>query len=119
MINIELKFIVDVGVSNEVEKWLAEQGFDVVNVRDIDPRLPDHEIVKIAAKENRMVITMDKDFGELVYRTNATHTGVLLLRLDGYSSQEKVNVIKRILEEHQDKIVGKFCVYKDNNLRIR
>ena len=32
---------------------------------------------------------------------------------------KKVNVIKRILEEHQDKIVGKFCVYKDNNLRIR
>ena len=61
----------------------------------------------------------DKDFGELVYRTNVNHTGVLLLRLDSYSSQEKVNVINRILEEHQDKIVGKFCVYKDNNLRIR
>lgn len=119
MINIELKFIVDVGVSNKVEKWLAAQGFDVVNVRNIDPRLPDHKIVEIAAKENRMVITMDKDFGELVYRNTAAHTGVLLLRLDGYSSQEKVNVIKKILEEHQDKIVGKFCVYKDNNLRIR
>ena len=66
-----------------------------------------------------MVITMDKDFGELVYRTNVNHTGVLLLWLDSYSSQEKVNVINRILEEHLDKIVGKFCVYKDNNLRIR
>ncbi len=66
-----------------------------------------------------MVITMDKDFGELVYRSNVIHTGVLLLRFDGYSLQEKVNVIKRILEEYQDKIVGKFCVYKDNNLRIR
>ncbi len=119
MINKELKFIVDVGVGNKVEKWLAAQGCDVLNVRDIDPRLPDHEIVKIATKENRMVITMDKDFGELVYRTNVNHTGVLLLRLDSYSSQEKVNVINRILEEHQDKIVGKFCVYKDNNLRIR
>ncbi len=35
------------------------------------------------------------------------------------TEEEKVNVIKRILEEHQDKMVGKFCVYKDNNLRIR
>jgi len=119
MIKPELKFIVDVGVSNKVEKWLAEQGFDVKTVRNIDPMISDHEIVKIASKENRIVITMDKDFGELVYRTNIDHAGVLLLRLEGYSSEGKVKVIKRILEEHQDKIGGKFCVYKDNNLRIR
>ena len=99
MTNKELKFIVDVGVSNKVEKWLAAQGFDVLNVRDIDPRLPDHEIVKIATKENRMVITMDKDFGELVYRTNINHTGVLLLRLDGYSSQESVNEVNSFLAD--------------------
>ncbi len=119
MTKIDLRFIVDVGVSNKVEKWLADQGFDVKNVRDIDPRISDHEIVKIASQENRMVITMDKDFGELVYRTSVVHTGVLLLRLEACSSEEKLNVIKRILEEHQDKMVGKFCVYKDNNLRIR
>ncbi len=51
MIKPELKFIVDVGVSNKIEKWLAEQGFDVKNVGNIDPMISDHEIVKIASKE--------------------------------------------------------------------
>ena len=80
--------------------------------------MSDHEIIKIASKENQMVLTMDKDFCELVYRTNIDHNCVLLLRLEGYPSEGKVKVIKRILEEHQDKISGKFCVYKDNTLRI-
>ena len=49
IIKPELKFIVAVGVSNKLEKWLAAQGFDVKTVRDIDPRISDHEIVKIAS----------------------------------------------------------------------
>ena len=115
----KLKFIVDVGVSNKVEKWLIAQGFDAKSVRDIDPRMTDCEIIDIASKENRMVVTMDKDFGELVYKSNLANAGILLLRLESYSAEDKLIVVKNILATHQDKIVGRFCVYKDQKLRIR
>jgi len=60
-----LRFLVDVGVGKGIEKYLLEEGFDTKAVRDIDPRMEDDEIIRIAVSENRMVVTMDKDFGEL------------------------------------------------------
>jgi len=47
----QLKFLVDVGVSKIVEDWLQNEGYNTKGVRAIDPRLPDEEILKIAATE--------------------------------------------------------------------
>ena len=69
-----LKFLVDVGVGKKVEHWLIEHGYGISSVRDINPRMLDSEILKIAVSENRMIITMDKDFGELVYNSGLLHT---------------------------------------------
>lgn len=49
-----------------------------------------------------MVVTMDKDFGELVHMSGKTHAGVLILRLDDATGDEKVDVVKKILSEHSD-----------------
>lgn len=62
---------------------------------------------------------MDKDFGEMIYRAGQTHAGVLLLRLDEATSDEKVAVIAEILRNHSDKMRGKFSVYQSGRLRIR
>jgi predicted nuclease of predicted toxin-antitoxin system len=59
-----LRFLVDVGVGKGIEKYLREEGYDTKAVRDIDPRMEDEEIIHTAVSENRLVITMDKDFGE-------------------------------------------------------
>ena len=63
----ELKFLIDVGVGKGIEKYLLEGGYDTKAVRDIDSRMEDENIILTAVTENRMVVTMDKDFGELVY----------------------------------------------------
>ncbi|MEW5804756.1 MAG: DUF5615 family PIN-like protein [bacterium] len=114
-----LKFLVDVGVSRRVEKWLLDHGYDTKNVRDIDPRMSDKDILKIAVSERRMVITMDKDFGELVYNSGLLHEGVLLLRLEEAKTDEKIKIIEEILGKYADNLLNKFCVFKDGKLRIR
>ncbi len=119
MDNKKLKFLIDVGVGEKVEKWLSTQGYDTKSIRDLDPRMPDEEILKLATQEKRMVITMDKDFGELVYNANQPHSGVLILRIEDYNSTQKVYVIRKILQQYQTDIKGKFCVFKDDKLRIR
>ena len=81
--------------------------------------MPDQKILKIAVHENRMVLTMDKDFGDLVYNSGLPHAGVLLLRVEDYSAKEKLALVEKILKKYRDHIHGKFCVYKDNKLRIR
>jgi len=62
----ELRFLIDVGVGTGIEKYLREEGYDMKAVRDIDTRMEDEEIIQTAVSEDRMVVTMDKDFGELV-----------------------------------------------------
>jgi predicted nuclease of predicted toxin-antitoxin system len=54
----------------------------VETVRDRDARMVDSAILAWAVNEQRLVITMDKDFGELVFRSGQAHDGVLLLRLE-------------------------------------
>ncbi len=111
--------MVDVGVSKKVEKWLSENGHDVKSVRDINPKAKDSEILQLAVSEGRMVITMDKDFGELVYNSGLKHTGVLILRLEDANGDQKLAVVKKILDNYAEKIWKKFCVFQDGRLRIK
>jgi len=115
----ELRFLVDVGVGKGIERYLREEGYDAKAVRDIDPRMEDEEIIRIAVSENRMVITMDKDFGELVYHSSMEHSGVLLLRLEDATGAEKLQVVKHIMKNYLDRIKNCFCVFQNDKLRIK
>ncbi|MDH7513881.1 MAG: DUF5615 family PIN-like protein [Clostridiales bacterium] len=115
----ELKFLVDVGVGKKTEKWLQENGYDTKNVRDISPRMSDKEILQVAASEGRVVVTMDKDFGELVHNSRLPHGGVLLLRLEPAPSDKKAKTVQKILTQYSDIILNMFSVYKDGKIRIR
>ncbi len=81
--------------------------------------MPDRQILDLAAAEGRMVVMMDKDVDELVRRSGRAHAGVLLLRLEAATGEEKRAVVEAILKNHQDAIVGKFAVYQVGKLRIR
>lgn len=113
------KFILDVGVGKMVHTFLLEEGYDAIAVSDYDPQMGDGDILSFAAGEQRMVITMDKDFGDLVYHSGQHHYGVLLLRLDDATGQEKCAVVKAILENYESALGHNFCVYMNGNLRIR
>ena len=107
------------GLNKKVKKWLLRNGYDLKAVRDINPKMEDDKILSIAISENLMVVTMDKDFGELVYNSGLSHSGVLLLRLESAKSDEKVKAIEKILTEHSDRLPNDFCVFQHGRLRIR
>lgn len=114
-----MRILIDVGVGKAVEEWLRKQGYDVLAVRDLDPRLPDSVILHRAVIEQRLVITMDKDFGELVYQSGQPHAGVLLLRLEEADSRKKVSIVKKIFTRYAQQLIGSFSVYQRGRLRIR
>ncbi|GAK50877.1 hypothetical protein U14_02118 [Candidatus Moduliflexus flocculans] len=115
----EIKFLIDVGVGKEVENYIGQQGYDMKAIRLLDPGMPDEEIILLAYREERMVITMDKDFGELVYHGTKKHCGVLLLRLEDAAGTEKARVIASILQYHAAQLDSHFCVFQKGKLRIR
>lgn len=119
MKSADINFLIDVGVGKKVENYLDEQGFNVKAIRYIDPSMTDSNIIKLAFKEERVIITMDKDFGELVYHSSMDHSGIILLRLEDATGQEKLNIMKEILAKYSDKLKNHFSVYQRGKFRIR
>jgi len=114
-----LKFLIDVGVGKAVELFLMAEGYDTKTARTIDPQMSDEAIVRLASKEKRMIITMDKDFGELAYHSGMDHCGILLLRLEDATGSEKQEIVANILARHSADILNRFCVFQNGRLRMR
>jgi predicted nuclease of predicted toxin-antitoxin system len=110
---------VDVGVGLAVEAWLKAAGHDILAVRDLDPRMADDDILDCAVEDQRLVLTMDKDLGELVHSSGRSHSGVLLLRLEDATGDQKVAVVSEIFTHYGDELPGRFSVYQRGTLRIR
>jgi predicted nuclease of predicted toxin-antitoxin system len=119
MSNNEYKFVIDVGVGRIIETWLAEQNFSVFAIRSLNPEMADTEIIEFADREDAIIISMDKDFGELIFKNKIQHKGILLLRLEDAVAEEKLAVIQNIFPEHLSDIKNKFAVYQNGKLRIR
>lgn len=82
--------------------------------------MPDEEILHRAAVEDRIVVTMDQDFGTLVYLDGRPRPpGVLLRRLDDASGQEKASVLRVVLAQHAESPVDAFAGLQRDRLRIR
>lgn len=91
-----LKFIADEGFDKEIVLALRED-YDVSYVIEFMPSADDADILERAEKEQRIVLTLDKDFGELVFRENKPHSGVILCRVQGLQAKEKCNLVKTVV----------------------
>jgi predicted nuclease of predicted toxin-antitoxin system len=98
---------------------LRQAGYDVLFVGDANPRMSDAEIVRIASEQSRIIITMDLDFGEMVFHLGEPHAGVLLLRMPGARAAENVSVVEEIVAQYGDQLPQRFSVYRNGRLRIR
>jgi predicted nuclease of predicted toxin-antitoxin system len=114
-----MKILVDAGVGRAVTQALEELGHDVSDAAIRFPRIEDISLLDTANAEERLVITMDKDFGELAFLAGLPHAGILLLRMDDASGAEKAEAVKAIFQKHGDKLAGAFAVYHKKRLRIR
>jgi predicted nuclease of predicted toxin-antitoxin system len=81
--------------------------------------MDDLSILDLAIHESRVVLTMDKDFGELVYHSGKGHVGVLLLRMGDARRRDKVEAVRQIVLHHGDELSDHFCVYQSGRLRVR
>jgi predicted nuclease of predicted toxin-antitoxin system len=115
----DTSFLVDVGVGKSVEQWLTDEGYKVISIRLLNAEMEDGQIVSLALTEGAIIITMDKDFGELVHKENKQHKGILLLRLDDAVAEEKLAVIQNLFPAQLENIKNRFAVYQNGKLRIR
>jgi len=113
------KFIVDECTGIAVVHFLRAQGYDVASVNEEMARADDVDILQRAVAEQRILVTNDKDFGDMVYRDRLEHAGILLLRLADERTETKVRVVAAVLDQYADRLENHFVVATEQNIRIR
>jgi len=113
-----MRFLVDECAGPGLAKWLREQGHDVVSVFDQAQGMTDDDVLNIALANERILITVDKDFGEKIFREKRHHHGVILLRLKDERSKSKINAIERLLNGFSARINDQFVVVTDTRVRL-
>lgn len=98
---------------------LREEGYKVLYVAEMAPSISDSMILKKANKKNALLLTADKDFGELVFRQNHITAGVLLFRLAGLSQMEKTKIVSSVIRKHSSELFQSFTVVSRGMVRIR
>ena len=114
-----MNFVADEGVDAPIVKQLREQGHQVQYVAEMSPGINDTAVLNFANEDNAILITADKDFGDLVYRQRRTTQGVILLRLHGLPPKQKAALIVTLVHEHQAELPQAFTVITPQKVRIR
>ena len=97
---------------------LRSQGHNISSVYEENQGADDDSILKKANTEKRILITNDKDFGELIFRKQKIHKGVILLRLKDERTVNKISVLKRLLKYYRNRLVNNFIVVTETTIRI-
>ena len=113
-----MRFLVDECTGPAVARWLKEHGHDVFSVYDDAPGIADTEVLRRAHEEDRILITNDKDFGGKIYRERRPHCGIVLLRLGDERSQNKIAVLRRLLEKCANRLPNQFVVATAKQVRF-
>jgi predicted nuclease of predicted toxin-antitoxin system len=114
-----MRFIANENISGTVIRGLREQGHDVLSVKEAMRGQSDEAILTRGQAEGRVVVTQDKDFGELAFRrVLPAACGVVLLRLAGVDPDVDNRRALRVLTSSLD-WYGHFTVVTDDRVRVR
>jgi len=114
-----LRILANENVPGPAIEAMRAAGHDVVWMFEGRRGLDDPMVLKQAQAEGRILITFDKDFGELVYRGGAdASAGVVLIRISTRSPEEAADRILRELAAHAEELPGHFTVVGDHGVRV-
>jgi predicted nuclease of predicted toxin-antitoxin system len=114
-----MDFLVDESVDRQVVERLRQEGHEVLYVAEMEPGLRDDDVLEVANQRSALLLTADKDFGELVFRLRRMSKGVVLLRLAGLSPEAKAVAVSSVVGKHGRELSEAFSVVSPGMVRIR
>lgn len=115
-----MNLVADEGVDRPVVERLRQDGHDVVYVAELSPSVADEGVLHQAnARRSAVLLTADKDFGELVFRQGLVHSGVVLLRRAGLANATKAEIVAEVCRDRTAELIGAFSVVAPGQVRIR
>ena len=113
-----MRFVVDECIGSKAAQWMRDENYEVFSVFDEARGMLDDEILAKAFSENWILITNDKDFGEMVFRERREHHGVIFLRLEDERAANKIEVLRRLLESYAEQLPEEFVVATETKVRF-
>jgi predicted nuclease of predicted toxin-antitoxin system len=114
-----MRFLADENVSRLVIERLRAGGFDVISIGETRSGVPDRGVLELAEAEGAILMTEDRDFGELVIRQQLGVRGMILLELDRISNPAEAEAVSEVIRAHADKLPGNLVVIEPGRIRVR
>ena len=114
-----MRLVADEGVEARIVAKLREEGHEVIYVAELRPGITDQEVLQLAETEGNLLLTADKDFGDLTYLQQASRVGIVLVRLHELSSELKSRIVAGVFRDHAEELSGAFTVVTASSIRIR
>ena len=114
-----MRFLADECCDTGLVSSLREDGHDVLYVLERKAGVSDDEVLIEAYNEERILVTEDKDFGELVYRLKKRSRGIILIRMDVKERQMKWLRLKKLIENYEERLPGHVVVIDSHKYRFR
>lgn len=112
-----MRFLVDRCAGRLLAKWLRKKGHDTLEARQLGPDPGDRALLVRAEAENRIPITIDTDFGELIYLDRVPHAG--LVRIPDVSAEKRIELLGQVIEYHWQALEARAVVtIRGDRIRI-
>ena len=112
-------FLADESVDYRIISALRHQGFKIYSIADISPGMNDSDVLSYCFENNCILISEDKDFGELTIRFKKPNHGLILLRLIGLDISSKKDLVIKVFLQSQSEFRNAYSVLNIKKLRIR
>ena len=113
-----LRFLADESCDFAAVRALRAEGFDVLAVAETIPGAEDDRVIEYALREGRLLLTEDKDFGQLVYAAGHTACGIILIRYTVAARPTLGSRIVALVRDHGQRLPGSFVVLQPDRIRI-
>ncbi|MBU1487779.1 DUF5615 family PIN-like protein [bacterium] len=115
-----MNFLVDESVDPQIVDCLRQnKKHFILYVAEMEPGISDDTVLNLANQKEAVLLTADKDFGELVFRQSRIAQGVVLIRLAGLLPKTKAKIVNSTISKHITEIAQAFAVITPNAIRIR
>ena len=114
-----MRFLADESCDFNVVRELRAAGFDVLAVVEVSPRAADAQVIELAIVEDRILLTEDKDFGQLVYASAEASPGVVLIRYPASARQSLPPATLELIRYRGEQLRDGIVVLQRGRVRIR
>ena len=113
-----MKLLIDENVDRLIVDRLRADGHEIWSINELQPGITDEEVLQKAVELSALLVTADKDFGELIFQKSSNpFFGVVLVRLSGLSAQRKAEIVSEAFRQHGLDFTRSFSVVAPGRIR--